>query len=431
MTKPSVVICLFLSPLLAFVGCGRVETQTEAPDREIAQPDRPLVTVQKPESIAPPEDSVREPAIAEPEENIPAATDASARAAAVSDTEGQRPVETVPTETPEPNAPDLPVPPAETQISETVPTERLVAAEPNQAEASEPETFEPNEPTPLVPAEQVTEIAVPPEQPQTSAAQADALASFYERYAEVLNEYVLKNGRVDYGRLRRRRLRLKQLLGEPDELDPNAYQSWPEDEKLAFWINAYNLKMLEIIARNYPIQSSWWLRLTWPPSDIRHIGGIWSDYRFIVMDEEFTLGDVERRVFHRIFGDPRAYLAIAYGCRSGPRLRRTPYRGDKLDSQLDEQVRTFLADGGGFRIDRDKQVVYLSALFKPSWRGKDFVGRYAMQKKFKDRPPETRAVLNFLTRYVSQDDVYFLEVENYTIAYTNFDWRIDDRGRAD
>jgi hypothetical protein len=234
---------------------------------------------------------------------------------------------------------------------------------------------------------------------------------------------------VDYARLRRQRLRLKQLLSEPDALEPEVYQSWSQEEKLAFWINTYNLKMLEIIARNYPIQSSWWLRLTWPPSDIRHIDGIWSDHRFIVMDEEFTLGDVERRLLRQTFADPRAYLAITYASRSSPSLRQTPYRGADLDEQLDAQVRTFLAGGHGFRIDRDERIVYLSALFKPTWRGRDFVGRYATDKKFKSQPAETRAVLNFLTRYFSPEDVYFLEVENYTLRYMNFDWRLNDGSR--
>jgi hypothetical protein len=213
-------------------------------------------------------------------------------------------------------------------------------------------------------------------------------------------------------------------------LDLNVYQEWTEEEKLAFWINTYNLKVLDVILRNYPIESSWWLRLTWPPSDIRHIDGIWSNYRFIVMDEEFTLAAVERRFFGKAFGDPRAYLAITYAARSGPVLRRAPYQGDQLDEQLDEQVKAFLASDQGFRIDRDKAVVYLSALFKPGWRGKDFVARYGTQKKFKSYPSETRAVLNFLTRYISQDDVYFLEVENCTLAYMNFDWRLNDSGRG-
>jgi hypothetical protein len=39
-------------------------------------------------------------------------------------------------------------------------------------------------------------------------------------------------------------------------------------------------------------------------------------------------------------------------------------------------------------------------------------------------------VLNFLTRYLPREDVYYLEVENYTLAYMNFDWRLNDSGRG-
>jgi hypothetical protein len=295
---------------------------------------------------------------------------------------------------------------------------RIDVHEPAPTPASAPGVIEPQEPNDSRTTE--SNAAEHPAHPTSP------LATFYDRYAEILKTYVREDGRVEYGTLDRHRLELKPLLAALDELDPNVYQAWPREEKLAFWLNAYNLKMLEIITRNYPIQSSWWLRLTWPPSDIRHIKGLWTDYKFIVMDEEFTLSTVEQRYFHKTFDDPRVYLAIAYATRSGPALRREPYRGGSLDRQLNAQVRQFLAGPQGLQIDRHNMVVRLSAIFKPSWRGKEFVRRYGTDKKFKERDPETRAVLNFLTNYLSREDASFLEVENYTIAYTNFDWRLDD-----
>lgn len=324
-------------------------------------------------------------------------------------------------EPPEPSPAETPVEPAEAGIAESMPVdpeEEVVAAHPP---ATQPPVAEPNE---APPAEMEWQRPQEQEDPQ------DALACFHQQYSELLHQYVREDGRVDYGGLRRKRLWLKDLLRIPHELDPNDYRNWTEDEKLAFWINTYNLKMLDVIARNYPIQSSRWLRLTWPPSDIRHIEGIWSNYRFIVMDEEFTLGEVERRFFHRSLADPRAFLAITYASLSSPRLRRRPYRGADLDQRLDEQVKAFLSEGNGFRIDHEKGIVHLSALFKPTWRGQEFVPRYGTDKKFKDRPAQTRAVLNFLTRYISPDEVDFLEVENYSIEYSSFDWRLNDTSRS-
>jgi hypothetical protein len=271
---------------------------------------------------------------------------------------------------------------------------------------------------------------VEPNEASASASEPRAVEAIYDEYATVLDRYVRENGLVDYSELRRRRLDLKAILMKLDDLDPNAYHALSHDGRLAFWINVYNLKVLEIIARNYPIESSWWLRLTWPPSDIRHIEGIWTDYRFMVADEQFTLREVERRHFRDAFDDPRVYLALTYASRSSPPLRRRPYRADALDEQLDRQVRRFLARPDGLRIDRESAVVRLSAVFKPGWRGKEFLDRYGTDRKFKDRDPATRAVLNFLTRYLPREDAYFLETENYAIEYMNFDWRLNDTARG-
>ena len=290
-------------------------------------------------------------------------------------------------------------------------------------------TPKPVEPNAIKP-EAAPRVSAGPNETTATPRIPSALNSIYEDYAEILSSHVRENGLVDYGDLRRRRLELKAILMKLDELDPNVYQGLPREEQLAFWINAHTLKTLEIIARNYPIESSWWLRLTWPPSDIRHIKGIWTDYKFIVMDEEFTLAEVEKRFFRKTFNEPRAFLAITYASRSSPSLRRRLYRGQDLNRQLDEQVKAFLSGPAGMRIDRRDKVVRFSALFKPSWRGQEFVRRYGTDKKFKDRDPATRAVLSFLSNYLSRDDVYFLETENYAIKPMNFDWRLNDTARG-
>jgi len=327
----------------------------------------------------------------------------------------------------EPVADEVTPPTSEELVGETP-----IQADPNRIEDDKPLRDTPSESDVAVSELDGTATRTEPNVVAVQVEERPAWLAFREPYAEILGTYVRKDGLVDYGSLRRRRLDLKPILAVLDELDPNVYQSWSRQEQLAFWIDAYNLKMLEIIVRNYPIESSWWLRLTWPPSDIRHIEGIWTDYRFIVMEEEFTLAEVEQRFFRRRFDDPRVLLAITYACQSSPSLDRRPYLGGpvELDRRLDEQVKRFLASPQGLRIDRRNGVVRLSALFKPSWRGKEFVTRYGTDKKFKNRDPETRAVLSFLTNYLPPQDVEFLEVENYTLEYLNFDWRLNDTAKG-
>jgi hypothetical protein len=143
------------------------------------------------------------------------------------------------------------------------------------------------------------------------------------------------------------------------------------------------------------------------------------------MDEQFTFAEVEKRFFRDQFDDPRIFFALTSASLSSPPLRNEPYYGRKLSEQLDDQVRRFLSGPLAFIIDREKQRVYLSAMFELSSRGTEFVEKFATDKKFKGHPPPTRAALNFITNYISQKDVSFLEVGNYSVKYMKHDWTIN------
>ena len=261
----------------------------------------------------------------------------------------------------------------------------------------------------------------------------DKASLFHTQCAEILKEFVNDKGMVNYKGLRRQRLELRALLDRFSSLDPNQYKSWPQEDKIAFWINTYNLQKLKVVTDNYPIEpSSRVLTIYWGPSSLRHIEQKIARYKFLVMDEEFTFAGLEKRFFRGEFDDPRVFFALSSACVSSPPLRNEPYYGRRLNEQLDDQIRKFLAPsppggaGLAFRIDRDKRKVYLSALFQLSSYGKEFSEKFAIDRKFKDHPPTTRAVLNFISSYVSKQDVSFLEVGSYTIEYMTYDWTIND-----
>jgi hypothetical protein len=270
---------------------------------------------------------------------------------------------------------------------------------------------------------------VSPELVNPAEVKPHPIVSFHDKCAGILKNYVDDKGMVDYKTLKRKRPELNRLLGEFAKLDPNEYGSWPQEDKIAFWLNAYNIKMLEIIVDNYPIESSRILRIFWPPDSIRHIDrnidGI-SRQKFIVMDEEFTLREIEQRFLRKEFDEPRVFLAISYASLSSPPLRNEPYYGYRLYKQLDDQARKFLSSPLAFRIDREKRRVCLSAMFQSKWFGEEFISKYGTDKKFKDQQPSVRAVLNFATNYISRQDIAFLEVESYSIKYMNYNWILND-----
>ncbi|MHC4087024.1 MAG: DUF547 domain-containing protein [Planctomycetota bacterium] len=239
---------------------------------------------------------------------------------------------------------------------------------------------------------------------------------------------------VGYRKLKLKREKLKQLVGEFTKLNRNEYDSWSKEDKIAFWINAYNLRMLHILIDNYPIESYRWLHLLpgWEPDSIRHIdkriGGI-KKQKFYVMDEVFTLPQVEEMFSDNKFNEPRAFFALFYATLSSPPLRNEPYSGDKLYKQLDDQAKKFISSPLGFKIDRKKRRVYLSAILQPAWFGSGFISKYGTNKKFKDQEPAVRAVLSFITNHISEQDKHFLEVESYTIEYITYSWRLNNNSK--
>ncbi|MGD9109562.1 MAG: DUF547 domain-containing protein [Phycisphaerales bacterium] len=314
----------------------------------------------------------------------------------------------------------------EPQIPDPVEPPTVSNAEPNDIELTQP--AEPNEP----PA--VSQVEPPP--PLPPAVETKPIDAFNANFAPIFEIYVNDEGQVDYNSLRRKKSELRELFKKLAELKPAVYEEWTAAEKIAFWINTYNLKMLDIIIDNYPIESTRIHRLIWPPSSIRHIPPRnevgppkWNSYKFIVMDEEFTLTEIEKRFFRNQFKDPRVFLALTLASRDSPPLRNEPYLGQSLDKQLDDQAKKFLASPSGLRIDRDSNRVLLSVVFEPSlpWYGNEFLKKYAIDKKFKSQPPVVRAALNFAIGYLPEATINYLETGNYDVRYKSYDWRLNEQ----
>ncbi|MGB2809767.1 MAG: DUF547 domain-containing protein [Sedimentisphaerales bacterium] len=307
------------------------------------------------------------------------------------------------------------------------PTVSPLIPEPNQIEPeiTEPNIIEPN----VVIIQEAEPSAIGPNKVERAAE-----VSFYDRCADVFENFIDENGMVDYQELKSEKTKLRELLDEFDEFDPKVYNSWPEEERIAFWLNAYNIKLLDIIIDNYPIESYRILRVFWPADSIRHIRprsrigtAKWEEYKFIVMDEEFNLLEIERRFFRKEFDEPRVFLAMSQASLSGPPLCNEPYYGHRLNEQLDEQVKQFLSNQRVLKIDREEKKVYLSALFEPGWYGREFINKYGTNEQFTEHPPAVKAVLNFISKYVSAQDALFLSTKTYSIKFIGYDWRLNDK----
>jgi len=265
---------------------------------------------------------------------------------------------------------------------------------------------------------------------QFTQANGDDNQSFtYTDLDNALGTYVDGSGMVDYKELKADRKKLDSFSASLGTLSAEIYENeWDEKAKIAFWINAYNALTLEAIIEHYPIKSSVIASLTYPKNSLRQIPGVWDKLEFKVMGKKRTLDNIEHDELRAKFNEPRIHVALVCAAMGCPPLRNESFTGKKLDTQLDDQVKRFLVDSKKFKIDRKSNVVYLSSIFK--WFGEskqDFLKTYGTKEKFKDHSAARRSILNFVSKYVNDEDKKYLEDKKYTIKYLDYDWTLNEQ----
>jgi len=245
-------------------------------------------------------------------------------------------------------------------------------------------------------------------------------------YRSVLNQFVDNDGLVNYQALKSNRAPLDGFVVFLSKIRKDDYDKWPKKEKIAFWLNAYNAITLQTIVDHYPIRKSGFFS-NGKTGGIKDIPGAWDGIKHVVLGEPMVLNHIEHEILRKQFREPRIHFALVCASIGCPYLRVEPYVGKRLDEQLDDQARRFLATPSKFRIDRTGRKVYLSSIFK--WFGSDFQEKYGSQSPFKGYSGKNSADLNFIIRYLSDPDQRELLTEKYEVEYLDYDWNLNDQAR--
>lgn len=243
-------------------------------------------------------------------------------------------------------------------------------------------------------------------------------------YAAVLERFVDEHGRVDYRTLKTGREPLDRYVDTLAGTPGSDYGSWSENEKIAFWINAYNALTLRTIIDHYPIRKGGLLG-GGKPGGIRDISGAWNGIKHDVLGEAMTLDHIEHGILRKQFLEPRVHFALVCASIGCPVLRREPYDGKRLDAQLEDQAGRFLLDPAKFKIDPDRRRVFLSPIFK--WFGGDFETEYGPSSPYKAYSKKNSAVLNFIAGYLGDDDRRVLSDGKFDVEYLDYDWSLNDK----
>ncbi|MGD9852267.1 MAG: DUF547 domain-containing protein [Nitrospirales bacterium] len=174
-----------------------------------------------------------------------------------------------------------------------------------------------------------------------------------------------------------------------------------KEERLAFWINAYNIMAIKVVLDHYPVTS------------IKDAGGliypVWKLTVGTVGGKERTLNEIEHDILRKM-GEPRIHVGIVCASLSCPDLRPEAYTPKQLNEQLDDQMKSFLAnEKKGLQIDATNQRVYLSSIFK--WVSEDFEFQGGV------RP--------YLAGYVPEQISAMLNNDKFRVSHLDYNWNLN------
>ncbi len=221
---------------------------------------------------------------------------------------------------------------------------------------------------------------------------------------------------VDYAGMARERTRLTAYLDALAAVKPAEYQQWPKSGRLAFLINAYNAWTVDLVLTRYPELRS-----------IKDLGGLFSTpwkKRFIpLLGETRSLDDIEHGLIRAegVFEEPRIHFAVNCASVGCPALRNAAYVGDRIDAQLEDATRRFLADRSRNRYNPGTRRLEVSKIF--DWYRQDFERGWGGY----------RHISQFFARYADvladTDDVRrLLRAGQTRLTHLDYDWTLNARG---
>jgi Protein of unknown function, DUF547 len=265
--------------------------------------------------------------------------------------------------------------------------------------------------------------ASPARQPASPAA-ADPL----HRPLDQILDVNVRDGLVYYRALRSERGRLDRYAASLN-VPAATYEGWTREQKMAFWVNAYNVFVLQTVVNNYPIRSR---SATYPSSSIRQIPGAFEQTRHRAAGRSVTLDEIEKTILPE-FKEPRLYLALGRGAVGSGRLRSEAYTADRIAAQLDAIQKEFVTQGIMLKVDRAAGQLAVTPIF--SWHEPEFVAAYdkGATGTFAQRSAIERAIVAFISPNLYPLEREFVQKNEFRVTFQPFDWRLNDLsgGRTD
>jgi len=223
----------------------------------------------------------------------------------------------------------------------------------------------------------------------TSMTFAQSTSEFFSK-SDAFFKANVKNGRVAYKSIKDNPATLNELLEMAKGISVSKDNA---AEYQSFWINGYNLLVIDGIVKNYPIKS---------PLDKP---GFFDGNKNEIGGTKITLNDIENKLLRKVFPkEPRFHFVLVCGGLGCPPIIGEAYTPAKLDAQLEKQTKLAINDSNFIRVNKNK--VKVSQIFE--WYPGDF-------------KQDGMKLVDFINKYKSEQ-----LPEKVKVSYYPYDWTLNE-----
>ncbi|MDP5229269.1 MAG: DUF547 domain-containing protein [Cellulophaga sp.] len=217
---------------------------------------------------------------------------------------------------------------------------------------------------------------------QTTTAFFDKADTFFKTY--------IQEGKVAYQEIKKNK---KELVELTELMTTVTVSKENVAEYQSFWINAYNISVINGVVSNYPLKS---------PLDK---AGFFDKIKYQVGDQNITLNDMEHKMLRAVFPkEARFHFVLVCAGLGCPPIINQAYLPSTLEHQLAEQTKKALNDPQFIKVNKNK--VQISQLFE--WYMTDFT-------------QDGKSITAYINQYKTEK-----LPENAKISFYAYDWTLNE-----
>ena len=215
------------------------------------------------------------------------------------------------------------------------------------------------------------------------------LDGFLDKSDSFFNNYIVNNS-IDYNRLSKNSDDIHSIISYSSEIQVDKFNGL---EYQSYWINLYNLLVIQQVINNYPIGSP------------MEVPGFFDKVKHKIGDGSYTLNQIENELLRGNFDEPRFHFVLVCGAKGCPPIVNFAYRPDLLDAQMEKQTRQALNNPDFIKVNSEEGKVQISEIFK--WYPEDFKNH-------------SGSFIKYINKY--REDII---PEKYNLSFYTYNWQLN------